>query len=84
MIRALEHPKKLHVKSLVHELPWFLRGDTNVKYLDGDLAFSRQLTLLYMALEESVPHCAAGDTANRILSPRRLCRRWQGRRLLEL
>jgi thymidylate synthase len=26
--------KKLHVRSIIYELLWFLRGDTNVKYLD--------------------------------------------------
>jgi len=25
--------KKLHTRSIIHELLWFLRGDTNLKYL---------------------------------------------------
>ncbi len=28
--------KKLHIPSIVHELLWFLRGDTNVKYLQDN------------------------------------------------
>ena len=28
--------KKLHVKSVVHELLWFIAGDTNVKYLQSN------------------------------------------------
>jgi thymidylate synthase len=28
--------KKLHKKSIVHELIWFLAGDTNIKYLKGN------------------------------------------------
>jgi thymidylate synthase len=25
--------KKLHIRSIIHELLWFLQGDTNIKYL---------------------------------------------------
>jgi thymidylate synthase len=28
--------KKLHVRSIIHELLWFIRGDTNIKYLNDN------------------------------------------------
>src|SRR5512137_2490523 len=28
--------KKLHIKSIVHELLWFIAGDTNIKYLNDN------------------------------------------------
>ena len=28
--------KKLHLKSIIHELLWFIKGDTNIKYLQDN------------------------------------------------
>ena len=31
--------KKLHLRSIIHELLWFLKGDTNISYLKENLMF---------------------------------------------
>ena len=28
--------KKVHLRSIIHELLWFLKGDTNIKYLNDN------------------------------------------------
>jgi thymidylate synthase len=28
--------KKLHVRSIIHELLWFIRGETNIRYLNDN------------------------------------------------
>ena len=30
----LPHAQKLHLRSIIHELLWFLKGDTNIEYLN--------------------------------------------------
>ena len=39
--------KKLHLKSIIHELLWFLDGDTNTKYLNDNGFFSKPFPIFF-------------------------------------
>ena len=39
--------KKLHLKSIIHELLWFLKGDTNIEYLqENNVKVKRQVEVI--------------------------------------
>ena len=40
--------KKLHLRSIIHELLWFLQGDTNIKYLK--IAIQKNDTKIYLII----------------------------------
>ena len=47
--------KKIHFKSVVYELLWFLKGDTNIKYLTDNKSFSNREKFMFMDILENLP-----------------------------
>ena len=44
--------KKLHLRSIIHELLWFIRGDTNISYLkDNNVSIWDELCLVMEYLD---------------------------------
>ena len=48
--------KKLHLRSIIHELLWFLKGDTNIKYLKEE--FGVKLLMIIDEKDANPCHCS--------------------------
>ena len=46
--------KKIHLKSIIHELIWFLKGSTNIKYLKENSPTSLDMALASKILKENL------------------------------
>ena len=63
--------KKLHIRSIVHELLWFLSGSSNIKYLHDNgvsilCCISSTVTISYfslIAIPETIKKASSADAA---------------------